>query len=79
MVDTAAKRYSAMNHASPWRGTNVVPDVTFPIGERQAALYMYYGIDSNPSSSAGNDGKQFLGEIQSIGIGSILDSSMGVV
>lgn len=43
-ADTAAKRYSAMNMASPWRGLNVVPDAAIPQGERQAAMFFYSGI-----------------------------------
>ena len=43
-ADTAAKRYSAMNQASPWRGLNVVPDVTIPDGERWAAMFLYFDI-----------------------------------
>jgi hypothetical protein len=45
-ADTAARRYSAINLASPWRGVNVVPDVTIPVGERKAALYLYAGPDA---------------------------------
>lgn len=51
-MDTAAKRYSAINVACPWRGTNIVPDVTFPVGERQAAAFMYSGIDSGGGGGA---------------------------
>ena len=43
-ADTAAKRYSAMNITSPWRGLRVVPDATIPQGERQAVMFMYSGI-----------------------------------
>lgn len=43
-ADTAAKRYSAMHVASPWRGLNVVPTMAIPQGERQAVLYYYSGI-----------------------------------
>lgn len=43
-ADTALKRYSALNIASPWRGLNVVPDVTIPEGERYAVMFLYSGI-----------------------------------
>lgn len=43
-ADTAAKRYSAMNISCPWRGLNVVPNVTIPVGERQAIMFFYSGI-----------------------------------
>ena len=43
-ADTGAKRYSAINILSAWRGVNVVPDVTVPQGERQAYMFMYSGI-----------------------------------
>lgn len=43
-ADTAAKRYSAMNLACPWRGLNVVPDGAIPQGERQAVMWTYSGI-----------------------------------
>lgn len=44
-ADTAAKRYSAMNISLPIRGLNVVPNVAIPLGERQAAMFFYSGID----------------------------------
>ena len=43
-ADTPAKRYSAMNVACPWRGLNVIPNVTILQGERQAVMFMYSGI-----------------------------------
>lgn len=43
-ADTAAKRYSAMNIGCVWRGLNVIPDVAIPQGERQAVMFMYFGI-----------------------------------
>jgi len=42
-ADTAAKRYSAINIASPWRGLNVVP-AAIDQGQRQAVMFMYSGI-----------------------------------
>ncbi len=47
-ADTPAKRYSAINIGSPWRGLNVVPDVTIPDGERYAVMYLYSGITASP-------------------------------
>lgn len=44
-ADTAAKRYSAMNISSPWRGLNVVPNAVISLGERQAVMFFYSGID----------------------------------
>lgn len=43
-ADTAAKRFSALGFALPFRGINVVPDVAIPQGERQSALHYYFGI-----------------------------------
>lgn len=43
-ADTAAKRYSAMNMSSPWRGLCVVPNASIPVGERQAVMFWYSGI-----------------------------------
>ena len=43
-ADTAAKRYSAINIACPWRGLNVIPNIAIPQGERQAVMFMYSGI-----------------------------------
>ncbi len=56
-ADTAAKRYSAMDIGRPWRGLNVVPDVTIPQGERQAVMFMYSGISAGPPTppSSGGD------------------------
>ena len=45
-ADTALKRFSAMNIACPWRGLNVIPDVTIPQGERQALLFLYAAVES---------------------------------
>jgi hypothetical protein len=78
-ADTAAKRYSAMHLTSPWRGLNVVPDAAIPQGERQAVMFMYSGILAAASNGTSGDSRQFVGEIQSLGIGSIMDASMGVV
>lgn len=78
-LDTRQKRMSAMNLACPWRGPLVnAPDPGFTQGNRQAADFMYSGILASGfiSHSTGPD-KHFLGEIQSIGDGSILDASMG--
>ena len=43
-ADTAAKRYSAMNIANPWRGCCVVPDGAIPHGERKTVMFFYHGI-----------------------------------
>lgn len=43
-IDTALKRFSITNLTMPWRGHLVVPDVTFPQGERQASQWQYGGI-----------------------------------
>lgn len=43
-LDTAAKRFSIMNVTMPWRTHMVVPDATFPQGERQASQWQYSGI-----------------------------------
>lgn len=43
-VDTAQKRFSAMNTFSPWRGTAVVPSGTISGAVRQAIAFLYSGI-----------------------------------
>lgn len=43
-IDTAAKRFSAIHHGSPWRGIAVLPTGTIGQASRQAALRMYSGI-----------------------------------
>lgn len=43
-IDTAAKRYSALNVLSPWRGLNYFPTGAVPQAERQAVIYLYSGI-----------------------------------
>lgn len=79
-ANTAAKRYSAFNINAPWRGVNVVPNVAIPQGERQVVMFMYSGILAGPLIvTAAGDGKQFLGEIQQLGIGAILDANIGVM
>jgi hypothetical protein len=46
-MDTAQKRMSAMHVSSPWRGAMVdAPEAGFSVGNRQAAAYMYSGIES---------------------------------
>lgn len=47
-ADTAAKRYSAINIKAPWRRLSVAPNVGIPQGERQAVMFMYYGILAAP-------------------------------
>jgi hypothetical protein len=48
LPSTPAIRYSAMNMGLPFRGLTVVPNVTIPQGERQAAMFMYAGILAAP-------------------------------
>ncbi len=43
-VDTAAKRASAINVASPWRMVLPPPDGTISAGDRQAVALLYSGI-----------------------------------
>lgn len=43
-IDTAAKRYSALNVLSPWRGLNYFPTGVVGQAERQAVLRLYSGI-----------------------------------
>ncbi len=45
MIDSRAKRMSAIFVGQPWRGPMVyAPDVGFGQAERQAAAFMYSGI-----------------------------------
>lgn len=55
-ANTAAKRYSAMNLASPWRGLNVVPNVAKPQGELQAVMFLYSGILATAPTTPTNAG-----------------------
>ncbi len=48
-IDTAQKRASAMNPASPWRGPMVAAaEAGFTQGNRQAVDFMYSGILAGP-------------------------------
>ena len=69
-----ADRYSAMNIASPWRGLNVIPDVTIPAGERAAVMFLY----SFGGGGVTDAGKMFVGEVQEMAMGMIMDTSMGM-
>jgi len=44
MTDTAAKRFSALNVSSPWRGLSYFPTGTVDVAERLAVAYFYSGI-----------------------------------
>lgn len=79
-IDSKQKRMSAINISAPWRGAMVdATEVGFTQGNRQAAAYMYSGILAGGAVAIIADiTKQFLGEIQQFGFGSIFDSSMGV-
>ena len=44
MTDTAAKRFSALNVSSPWRGLSYFPTGTVDEAERLAVAYLYSGI-----------------------------------
>lgn len=48
-MNTAAKRASAINVGSPWRGVLAYPDGTVDQGDRQAAAFMYSGVLSGSS------------------------------
>lgn len=50
-ADTAAKRYSAMNIGSPWRGLNIVP-AAIDQAQRQAVMFLYSGILAGASAVA---------------------------
>ncbi len=43
-MDTAAKRASAVNISSPWRGILPFPDGVIGQGDRQTVAFMYSGI-----------------------------------
>ena len=43
-MDTANKRMSAINVASPWRGLLPIPDGAIAQGDRQHVALMYAGI-----------------------------------
>lgn len=43
-IDTAAKRSSAINIASPWRSQIPFPDGAIGQGDRQAVAFFYSGI-----------------------------------
>lgn len=43
-MNTAAKRYSAINVTMPFRGAHVVPTGTINGAMRQAAAWLYSGI-----------------------------------
>lgn len=45
-VDTAAKRSSAINVGSPWRGLLPPPDGTVGQPDRQHVAFMYAGIEA---------------------------------
>lgn len=44
MIDTAAKRFSAIHHGNPWRGVATLPTGTIGQASRQSVLWMYSGI-----------------------------------
>lgn len=60
-IDTAAKRFSLMHLAMPWRGPAVVPTGTVDQAERQTFLNYYSGIlwegavDNRPSAIVRTD------------------------
>ena len=43
-VNTRAKRSSAINLRSPWRGLWPAPDASVGQGDRQAVAFLYSGI-----------------------------------
>lgn len=43
-MDTATKRFGAVNLGSPWRNTVPAPDGSFGAGDRQTLTYLYPGI-----------------------------------
>lgn len=49
-IDSAAKRYSAMNPMSPWRHLAVVPSGTIAIEDRAAVLFLYGISTAAPAS-----------------------------
>ncbi len=43
-IDTAAKRYSALNPGNPWRGVFPLPDGTIGAQDRANIVWLYNGI-----------------------------------
>jgi hypothetical protein len=43
-MDTAAKRFSAINPAAPWRGGGLLPDGTVSAADRKGPVGLYIGI-----------------------------------
>ena len=76
-VDTKQKRMSAINVYAPYRGTMVDPAAAWAQAGRQAAAYMYSGILAAASTAVTGSGIQFIGEIQQISTGGIMNTSMG--
>ena len=63
-MDTAAKRFSAMNIMCPWRGVNGFPTGTVDAAERASLNYLYNGI---AISEGGGDGSAIM--LMMMGIG----------
>ena len=77
-IDTATKRYSALNVNSPWRGSNLVPNAAFPQGSRQAAAYLYSGILAGGYTSSPSNEPSSMGMIPQVSaIASCMNTSMG--
>ena len=67
MIDTAAKRFSAINVSCPWRGVSVLPDGTIGQGDRQAAAFLYSGIAAGGAAPA-DARNPFIGFIVNISL-----------
>ena len=52
-ADTAVKRYSAINIASPWRGILPIPDGAIAQGDRQVVFHQYSGILAGVAATIG--------------------------
>lgn len=53
-MDTAQKRFSALNHTAPWRGALRLPTGASSAAARLALLFLYAGI--TPSAAVAGSG-----------------------
>lgn len=73
-VDTRDKRAAALRE-----GLLPLPDgLPLDAGDRQQVLWQYRLASEPPATILTGTGKQFIGEIQQLGLSDILDASMGI-
>lgn len=77
-IDTAAKRYSALNHGNPWRGVFPLPDGAIGAQDRAQVVWLYNGISFAAPSDTTPDAFSFVDQTD-VALSAVITSAAIVI